>query len=49
MRVILNKDYILNRDEDDNQKPNFMNQTQEYATHSQSTSKKFVDIFDEEE
>ncbi len=47
--ISLNKDYILNRDEDDNQKPNFMNQTQEYATHSQSTSKKFVDIFDEEE
>lgn len=45
--ITLNKDYILHREEDDNQKPNFINQTNEFA--NQSASKKFVDIFDDEE
>lgn len=41
--VLLNKDYILHREEDDNQKKNF-----NYTSKESKQENKFVDIFDED-
>ena len=47
--IMLNKDYILHREEDENQKPSFNNQSKEQAKTLDKQNKKFIDIFDEEE